>query len=361
MENGKIAKYCSESKEDAHGSTEFIVIRGREGVTRSDFAYYVVRSPLVHQYAISQMTGTSGRQRVPTDAFDHLVIPIPDLDEQRAIAHILGTLDDKIELNRRMNETLEGIARALFKSWFIDFDPVRAKAEGWQPFGMDQEIAALFPDQFEDSELGEIPKGWSIKPLDSVADFLNGLAMQKYPATSNDSLPVIKIAELNRGISENTSRASTSIPSEYVVENGDVLFSWSGSLELKIWCGGRGALNQHLFKVTSKEYPKWFYYSWIEFHLESFRQIAAGKATTMGHIQRHHLSEAVVVIPAQDVLDKANTIMGSIMEQFIINNKNIWMLQTIRDELLPKLVSGDIRVDPSRFGFGPEEEKVGEV
>ncbi len=360
LENGKIARYWNLSKKDAHGSTELIVIRGRQGITDTDFVYYVVRSPQVHQYAISQMTGTSGRQRVPTDAFDHLTIPIPDLDEQRAIAHILGTLDDKIELNRCMNETLEGIARALFKSWFIDFDPVRAKAEGRKPFGMDQETAALFPDQFEDSELGEIPKGWTVIPLDKIANFLNGLALQKYPPTGTDSIPVIKIAELNRGINEGTSRASN-VPDDYIVDDGDVLFSWSGSLELKIWCEGKGALNQHLFKVTSEDYPSWFYYQWVGHHLDTFQKIAAGKATTMGHIQRHHLTETLTVVPTNDVLDIANNIFMPMFDLYITNSANNRILTQVRDNLLSKLISGELRVDPSRFGFDPEGEKVGEV
>ncbi len=197
--------------------------------------YYFEMPSIVRMLKEGYVSG-SVVPRVILQDFKRAPIVLPPLSEQRAIAHILSTLDDKIELNRRMNETLEDIARALFKSWFIDFDPVRAKAEGRQPFGMNEETASLFPSEFEDSELGEIPKGWMVKPLDEVADFLNGLAMQKYPATSEDSLPVIKIAELNRGINESTSRASTDIPSEYVVENGDVLFSWSGSLELKIWC-----------------------------------------------------------------------------------------------------------------------------
>ena len=128
LENGKIARYCTDQPSvAAHGSTEFIVIRGRSGVTDSEYAYYLTRWDELRSYAVDQMTGTSGRQRVPVDSLGYLKVPIPPLPEQRAIAHILGTLDDKIELNRRMNQTLEAMARALFKSWFVDFDPVRAK------------------------------------------------------------------------------------------------------------------------------------------------------------------------------------------------------------------------------------------
>ena len=131
LENRKIARYRSTNgSDDAYGSTEFIVIRGRAEVTDNRFAYYLTQSPAVRNYAINQMTGTSGRQRVPTSALDHIDVLIPPLSEQRRIAHILGTLDEKIEMNRRMNATLEEMARALFKSWFVDFEPVRAKMEG---------------------------------------------------------------------------------------------------------------------------------------------------------------------------------------------------------------------------------------
>jgi type I restriction enzyme S subunit len=206
---------------------------------------------------------------------------------------VLGALDDKIELNRRMNATLEAMARALFQSWFVDFDPVRAKQEGRKPTGMDDATAALFPDSFRESDVGEIPEGWDVLSLDKTAQYLNGLALQKYPPGDGPTLPVIKIAQLRKGDSCGADRCNTELPPEYIVQDGDVLFSWSGSLEVELWCGGLGALNQHLFKVTSSEFPKWFYLLWTLHHLSEFRLIAAAKATTMGHIQRGHLTAAI--------------------------------------------------------------------
>ena len=176
LENGKIARYQAKGDQQvAHGSTEFIVIRGCENVTDNDFAYYLTRWNEVRNYAIGQMTGTSGRQRVPVNSLDHLTVGIPPLDQQHTIAHILGKLDDKIELNRRMNETLEAMARALFKSWFVDFDPVRAKMEDrWRPGeslpGLPADLYDLFPDRFVDSELGEIPEGWRVGAVRDVIE-----------------------------------------------------------------------------------------------------------------------------------------------------------------------------------------------
>jgi type I restriction enzyme S subunit len=188
-----------------------------------------------------------------------LPIVVPPEPERRAIAHILGTLDDKIELNRRMSETLETMARALFQSWFVDFDPVRAKAKGRDP-GLPRPLADLFPARLVDSELGEIPEGWAVKSLDEIARFTNGLALQKYPPSDGQSLPVIKIAQLRSGRTEGADRASAELEPDYVIADGDILFSWSGSLECVLWAGGPGALNQHLFKVTSSDYPRWLCY-----------------------------------------------------------------------------------------------------
>ena len=148
--------------------------------------------------------------------------------EQRAIAHILGTLDDKIELNRRMNETLEAMARALFKSWFVYFDPVRAKMEG-RGTGLPQDLAELFPNRLVASSMGEVPEGWKGVPLDAMARFQNGLALQKFrPAQNEARLPVVKIAQLRAGEANSGEWASAAIRPECIIEDGDVLFSWSG-------------------------------------------------------------------------------------------------------------------------------------
>ena len=273
-------------------------------------------------------------------------IPVPypaQESERRAIARVLGALDDKIELNRRMSATLEAMARALFRSWFVDFAPVRAKAAG-RPSGLPPALDALFPASFEASELGEIPSGWGVRSLDDIADFRNGLALQRYPPDGEESLPVIKIAEMRRGYTSKTASASASIDSRYIVEDGDVLFSWSGSLELVLWSHGRGALNQHLFKVTSGEFPRWFYLGWIREHLDDFRGIAAGKATTMGHIQRHHLTDAKATVPSPDVVAAGHEVLGPLVEEQVRHAVEARTLASQRDTLLPRLVSGELRV-----------------
>jgi len=320
-------------------------LRARLDKSRVDplFAFYWFSSPRMVEYIQQQNRGSSV-PLINLSVLRSLPLPLPPLPEQRAIARILGTLDDKIELNRRMNATLEAMAQAIFKSWFVDFDPVRAKMDGREPGGMDAETAALFPDAFEEVDGQEVPEGWEVKGLDEIATYLNGLALQKYPPEGEDYLPVIKIAQLRKGGVEGADKASANLDSAYIINDGDVIFSWSGSLAVVLWCGGRGALNQHLFKVTSDHYPKWFYYLWTIHYLPDFQAIAAGKATTMGHIQRRHLSEAKALVPPPKLLDGMNRTLAPLIEMIVANNVQSRTLAALRDTLLPKLISGEIRV-----------------
>ena len=277
------------------------------------YLYFVLSQSTFVQLMFGLADG-SAQGNFSGSQIENLEIPLPPLNEQQAIACILGALDDKIELNGRMNDTLEGIAQTLFNNWFVDATRER------------------------------LPDGWREASLDSVAHFLNGLALQKFPPDGEDSLPVIKIAQLRAGNTDGADRASAKIPTEYIVEDGDILFSWSGSLEVELWCAGRGALNQHLFKVTSQRFPKWFYFLWTRHHLRSFQAVAAGKATTMGHIQRHHLTEARVFVPTPAQLEKMDRQMSRLIEKMITNRLSSRALAALRDTLLSKLISGELRV-----------------
>ena len=318
-------------------------VRLGTGGVNPAYASHYLGHPSVREWVVRHAHGAT-MLNLNTSILSALPFVVPPATEQNAIAHILSTFDDKIELNRRMNGTFDQMARALFKSWFVDFEPVRAKAEG-RDTGLPGDIAELFPEEFADSELGDVPAGWMVQSLDQVAQFLNGLALQKYPPTGERSLPVIKIAQLRAGNTVNADSASADIEQEYVVQDGDILFSWSGSLECGLWAGGPGALNQHLFKVIPLDYPKWLCYLGVHQHIREFRHIAAGKATTMGHIQRHHLSDAKLAIPSPELLRRMDDVIRPMVE-------NIWnravqsrTLASLRDTLLPKLLSGEIRVE----------------
>ena len=321
-----------------------ITLRGKPNVLDNTFLKFLLQSNSVQEELRSRGTGTTV-VGIRQSELRKVSLTLPPLAEQKAIAAVLGALDDKIELNRRMNATLETMARALFQSWFVDFDPVRAKLDGRPPAALDPATAALFPEHLEESSLGHIPKGWEVRSLDKTAYYLNGLALQKYPPGDGLTLPVIKIAQLRKGDSVGADRCNTKLPPNYIVQDGDVLFSWSGSLEVELWCGGLGALNQHLFKVTSLEFPKWFYYLWTLYHLDEFRLIAADKATTMGHIQRGHLTAAKVLIPPRPLLEVMTRTMSPLIDQLIANRIQSRTLATLRDTLLPKLLSGEISRD----------------
>lgn len=163
LENGKIARFKGSGDEErpAHGSTEFIVMRGRDGVSDTNFVFYLARSPQVRSFAISQMMGTSGRQRVPNACFEKLAVSLPRFSEQRAIAGVLGALDEKVEQNRRTTQVLQRLARAIFRAWFVDFEPVKAKAAGATTFpSMPQSSFEILPTRLVDSAIGLVPDGW---------------------------------------------------------------------------------------------------------------------------------------------------------------------------------------------------------
>ena len=303
-----------------------------------EYIHWLLRTPEYRHYCLARATGTTNLG-LPRD--DFLAYPVPPLTlSRRRIVEALKGLDDKIELNRRENETLEALSRAIFKDWFVDFGPTHAKAEGREPY-LRTELWNLFPDELDDGK----PAGWRRKPLDGIAEFLNGVALQKFPVSDpDDSLPVIKIAELRGGVTAKSGRASRRVPASYVVRDGDFLFSWSGSLLAKFWTGGEGALNQHLFKVTSDRYPAWFFSQWVSHHLGEFQAIAATKATTMGHIKREHLKQAMTTCPPDDVLATLGKTLEPLVDRAVENALQSRTLAQTRDLLLPKLIVGDLRV-----------------
>ena len=197
---------------------------------------------------MSNATGSANQVNINGKLIESINVPDYDYETTKKIVHILSTLDDKIELNRKMNQTLEEMAQALFKSWFVDFDPVHAKAtatgdaeqeKAAAELGISKEILELFPGEFEESEMGMIPKGWEVKQLDEIAHYQNGLALQKFrPKDEKHFLPVLKIAQLKKGYADGEEKADINIKPECIVDDGDVVFSWSGSLVVDIWCGG---------------------------------------------------------------------------------------------------------------------------
>ena len=310
LENGKTAKVSILGENEiGFGSTEYIVMRKRNNISDEDFIYYLAISPEFRNIAIKSMTGTSGRQRVQLDVLKNTEMLLPSYEEQKKIGKILSSLDEKIELNNKINNNLYEIMKLNFNQWVENL------------------------------------KDYELSNLSSIAYYKNGLAMQKYRPLNELGLPVIKIKEMNSGISSETEKCKSNIDKDVIVNKGDVLFAWSGTLCMTIWSGGKAGLNQHIFKVTSDKYPKWFYYFWTLKYLDNFIQIAAGKATTMGHIKRGELDSSEVLIPNENELKKMNNIMAPMLDKYISNKVENEMLIKLRDTLLPKLMNGEIDLD----------------
>ena len=286
-------------------------LRGNNIVDKN-FLYYLTRTKVDE---LRKTAHGSVFDTITRETFDNLRCLVPPLQTQQKIGNILSSLDSKIELNKRINDNLEQQAQALFNYYFIDTP--------------------------------ELLGGFSIGSLADAANYVNGLAMQKYrPINGEKGLPVLKIKELGQGrIDSSSDFCSNEIDSYYKVYDGDVIFSWSGTLMVKIWCGGKCGLNQHLFKVSSKTTPKWFYYFWTKHHLDNFIRIAKDKAVTMGHIKRGELEKAEVLFPNNSVMKKLDTLMAPFLDQIIEKECEIRKLALLRDTLLPKLISGELVIN----------------
>ena len=346
LENGKTA-WVSGLVDDeiGHGSTEFIVLSAIDGLTDPLFVYYLARHPDFRQFSIGQMTGTSGRQRVPVAAIESFEFSIPPLDEQRRIAHILGTLDDKIELNRRMSQTLEAMAQALFKSWFVDFDPVQAKAEG-RPTGLPPEIDALLPDSFQDSELGEIPSGWEVATLGDICHkpqygytqsarseqvgpkFLRITDINKQPWIEWDSVPHCEITP------QNTKK--------YRLHHGDILIARMADPGHGCMIEGNpdAVFASYLirFRPKHERYARYLQY-WLR--SANYWELVRGRrtGTTRANLNAKALRGFPLVVPPPRVLEKFATQVDELRARVVANVAESHSLAVQRDTLLPSLMS----------------------
>lgn len=285
---------------------------------------------------VKAYTGGSTRGNINAKTFGDMIIELPNRKQQDYLVKVLSSLNDKIELNNKINKNLEKLAQSLFKQWFLDFEFLNDNGDPYKSYA----------GEMAESELGQIPKGWSIKNLLNIADYMNGIAVKKFVAKEDEkSLPVLKIKELGYGdCTTESDRCNNSVPEKYIISKGDLIFSWSGTLLVDFWTGTKSILNQHLFKVTSSLYPRWFYYFWTEYHLEKFKNIAKGMATTLGHIKRTELEKSFVIVPDQKRLNTGTVLLEPIIDQILVLRIQNHKLKKLRDRLLPKLMNGEIEV-----------------
>lgn len=326
-------------------------IRGKREIADTNFIYYLLRYVVPE---LKRVTHGAVFDTITRETFETIEIALPSLPEQRAIAHILGTLDDKIEINRQMNETLEAMARALFKSWFIDFDPVRAKADGRDP-ALPADIAALFPDSFEDSGLGEIPKGWRVSSIGSAADVIDCLHSKK-PERRTTGLPLLQLANIR-------DDGLIDMQDEYLISDHDY-WEWVSRIEAspgdcvitnvgrvgavaQMACGKKAALGRNMTAVRCKpSFP--FPTVLIEcLHSEAMRDEIARKTdvgTILDALNVRNIPDLRFVGASDEVLQcfesKVRPLRAE-MEQHLVESRT---LASLRDTLLPRLISGKIDV-----------------
>ncbi|WP_257627095.1 restriction endonuclease subunit S [Pseudomonas sp. Xaverov 259] len=342
-------------------SVGYVVVMGCPMATSQDFVNWVCSPKLDYRYlkyilfaeheSMLRFASGTTHQTIYFPEAKAFHVLIPGIEEQRRIADFLQSLDERITLLRETNTTLEAITQALFKSWFVDFDPVRANAEGLESAGVHQATAALFPDSFEESELGLIPKGWATRPIYGMATYINGAAYKAFePNSDYRGLPIIKIAELKAGVTSKTAFSDKAMPEKYLIKTGDILFSWSGNPDTSIgtfvWGHATALLNQHIFRVLPHaSSQRSFILQALRYLNPVFAELARNKQTTgLGHVTVADLKRLKVVSPPESVIEKFNDSAEPIHQMIFGNEQQAQTLTQIRDTLLPRLISGQLRL-----------------
>lgn len=323
------------------------IIRPKPEVIDPGFLRYFLVSPEMQAHMLGLAASGATRNALTKGMIEKFEIPAVPLPEQRAIAATLGALDDKIELNRKMNATLEAMARALFRDWFVDFGPTRAKMEGYAPY-LAPDLWPLFPDRL-DAE-GK-PEGWAYEPLLEQAEWVNGAAYKNMHFSDEpDALPVIKIAELKNGVTGNTQRTATDLGARYLIDDGELLFSWSGnpdtSIDTFLWTGGKAWLNQHIFAVRPNgKRSKPYMHVLLKFLKPEFAELARNKQTTgLGHVTKADMQRMMVCAASPEVHKAFDHLIEPIFKQALGLQMETRTLSQTRDLLLPRLISGELRV-----------------
>jgi type I restriction enzyme S subunit len=319
---------------------DMVAVRADPKKIYPKYLFAALRSPIAQERVAQMHVGTLIPHFKKGD-FDKLLLPVPSCEVQKFIGDTYFGLSAKIDLNRRMNETLEAMARALFRSWFVDFDPVRAKAEGRDP-GLLKPLADLFPDSFEDSELGEIPKGWAVRSIYDIADVIYGapFASTQFNKEKHGE-PLVRIRDLpNEQPSVWTPEMH---PKGYKIRPGEIVVSMDGEFRAYLWGGDEAWLNQRVCVfVPKKGHSAAFVRNSITEPLAHVE--ATETATTVIHPGKSDLDRFLAIVPPQAALTAFNRVCQPWYDRIIAAKRESRTLATLRDTLLPKLISGELRV-----------------
>ena len=334
-----IAAYIADDFEDVLLGYHCALITPNPAIVDGKYLNAFMHTRYIQKYFENNASGSGQRYTLSNDTISNIPVLLPSIEEQHTIGKLLADLDRKIELNKQINDNLEAMAKQLYDYWFVQFDFPNEEGKPYKSSGG----VMVWNEKLK----REIPKGWHCGTLLDIAEYTNGLACQKYRPTDDNKLPVIKIKEMHDGLSVDTEWVKADIPDEVKVFDGDVLFSWSASLEVMLWAYGNGGLNQHIFKVTSKNgYPRSFYFYQLIHYIGVFKQMAEARKTTMGHITQDHLRQSSIVLPPDvDIANKLEEKLCPIFDAIVKNSQEIMTLTKQRDELLPLLMNGQASVN----------------
>ena len=318
-------------------SSDVLVIRAKNA-NDTTFVYALLMQDSFYDYAMKGAKG-SKMPRGDKDQIMRYEIPTFSLELRKNIGKFITDIESKIAVNRQINDNLEAMAKQLYDYWFVQFDFPNEEGKPYKSSGGKM--------VWDEKLKREIPDGWYCGTLLEIAQYTNGLACQKFRPIDDNKLPVIKIKEMHDGISSETEFVKSDIPESVKVYDGDVLFSWSASLEVMLWAYGNGGLNQHIFKVTSNNgYPRSFYFYQLIDYIGNFKRMAEARKTTMGHITQDHLKQSTIALPPNtNIANKLEERLSPIFDAIINNSQEIMNLTKQRDELLPLLMNGQVLVN----------------
>ncbi len=343
-------------------SVGYVVVMGRPMATSQDFVNWICSDAIDNNFlkyvllseneSMLRFASGTTHQTIYYPEVKAFHVCLPEIAEQRAIVSVLSSLDDKIELNRRMNETLEEMAQALFKSWFVDFEPVRARAERRAPEGVDAETASLFPDSFEISELGEVPKGWQAGRIgDNLQTVLGGTPSRSNSSYwTNGTVPWINSGKVNE--------FRITAPTEYITEEAmansaakllpkrtTVLAITGATLGQVSLLEIAACANQSVIGILQSEHiPSEFIYFWVKHRIGDLVSAQTGGAQQ--HVNKNDVNNLKILYPDVEILNAYKRIVSPLFDAILVNYFESETLTAIRDALLPKLMSGEIRVKP---------------
>ena len=302
------------------------------------FLHYLLSTQLVRDQIEATASGTKQRNTSPDKIYD-VTVWVPNIDQQRIIGRYLYSLEQKCNVNNKICSELETMAKILYDYWFVQFDFPDENGNPYRTSGGEME--------WNEQLKREIPKGWKVGNLYSIADFINGLACQKFrPKDGERAITVIKIKEMHDGITAETEQVSENIPSKHKISDGDILFSWSATLEVMYWYGGSGGLNQHIFKVNPKSYfPKEYVYEQLSSYIVNFVKMAEARKTTMGHITTDHLEQSKIPLSPESLIKQFKERIYPIHLKIGQTKQENRELTKLRDWLLPMLMNGQARVE----------------